>query len=157
EMHRLPANDPRRDELRRYVRVRLMHNVREWWRELPSPRGIAWDWFVRGFAESLQGLAPVFIERAPRLFEAAPLRFVRLVTAGGSELTDLAQLPDASRLQRLELTLGRNPFVPERGLHQAEATALADSPYLKGLTCFRLFSGALSPNVQAILQRRFGS
>jgi uncharacterized protein (TIGR02996 family) len=84
-----------------------------WRRELPQRGGIRWSTeYTRGFVEQFTADSPqAFLQHAPDLFAAAPVRSARILRLTTRE--DLLSLFRSPWLQRLhELDLGRNHLDP---------------------------------------------
>jgi uncharacterized protein (TIGR02996 family) len=128
--------------------------------------------YRRGFIEQVAADGQTFLDHARTLFEAAPVRAVRLRGAG-PVIGPLAMCPYLARLTALELRgsyhdaigpagareLAQSPFVagltaldlPQNNLGAAGAAALAASPFLAAVTSLSLRqNGVRTEGVRAL-------
>jgi uncharacterized protein (TIGR02996 family) len=123
----------------------LAQNEEAWRSALPVLEGVTWEDFSRGFVEAVFVEAPgVFLDQAPVLFAAAPVRRLRIGWVHAEGVSLLARSPCLARIR--ELNLCENP-----GLGRAGVEALAGSPYLDGLTALLLHNNALGDEAVACL------
>ena len=116
---RLPADDPRRTELLDREATLLARHHAPWSEPL---RGVAgWAEFRRGFVETVNVEARIFLRRAEELFHLAPVRQVRFLDIG----SNLGRLMDSPHLARLSA-------VTIYAQHMGEdlTRAAVDSPHL---------------------------
>jgi uncharacterized protein (TIGR02996 family) len=98
---RLDRDDPARLAMAARVRQLLRGHEAEWARPL---RGLADAWtFRRGFAEEVAVDARTFLAHAPALFQAAPVRRLKLLHVGRLRRR-VAACPDLARLRELDLS-----------------------------------------------------
>jgi uncharacterized protein (TIGR02996 family) len=98
--------------------------------------------FRRGFVEEITVEAAMFLDLGERLFDAAPIRLVRLIQAR-SVLGRLFQSPLLSRVRALHLT--------ECKIGNEGAILLADCPHLADLRTLRLGENALDDQAVEVL------
>src|SRR5262249_44457803 len=141
ESERLPAGDPRRDEMRGQAFRILVANEADW--VLPIGEGlIKWSW-CRGFVESVTLTADVFVARAAGLFAWMPIREVRLF-ADQQHAPDLARCPELAHVSTLDFD---PPVIQEfdTTLGDAGLEALLASEHLTRLTALRVGNNKVGP------------
>jgi uncharacterized protein (TIGR02996 family) len=123
----------------------LAHHEAAWRSTLPVLEGVTWADFSRGFVEAVFVTSPgVFLDQAPALFAAAPVRRLRVGWVHAQGARALARSPYLARLR--ELNLCDNPDLGEAGVE-----ALAGSRHLAGLTSLLLYNDALGDEAVACL------
>jgi len=119
---RTAADDPRARDLRDREATLLARYQAPWSDRL---RGMApWTEFRRGFIETVNVEARVFLRRAGELFRLAPVRHVRFLDVG-STLDRLMQSPHIARLSALTIYA--------QHIDERLTRALVESPHLGGL------------------------
>jgi uncharacterized protein (TIGR02996 family) len=138
EIERL-GGGPRRSELLRRARELFDVHQETWRSQLPRLPGVSWVGYSRGFVYRADVHAWKFYRRhAAVLFDAAPIRFLRLHRITASTSRQLAASPHLGRLLGLELI--------EATIGDDGAAALAASPHLAGLRSMAIAAPGLSPN-----------
>jgi uncharacterized protein (TIGR02996 family) len=142
---RLPDDHPERSRLKARESDLLLHHESTWRAALPELEAVTWEDFSRGFVEAVfVQSAEAFLQQAPALFAAAPIRRVRLARIDPPSGRALARSPYLARLT--ELNLGSNTGVCDQCVH-----ALARSPHVANLTALLLHYNPLDNNTIADL------
>jgi poly(ADP-ribose) glycohydrolase ARH3 len=138
---RLPADDPRREELEARERQLFQEHGKRWAGPL---RGLVRKWeFRRGFVEAVTADARHFVRQADSLFRLAPVRQVTLRRAG-PVMDHVAGCPHLARLRCIDFCFSH--------LGLAELWTFLSSPYLNGLRDLRLCGNHLGvAGVRALL------
>jgi uncharacterized protein (TIGR02996 family) len=140
----LPPYDPRRPDLAAEERALLARHGDEWSAPLAGlASGVA---YRRGFVHALNLTARQFFAHADRVFEAVPVRHLRLLDAGRS-LTRVFASPFLTRLNALTV------FAQYLGGPGGLAAALRGAPSLAGLTRLSLGRNRLTDDDVAELVR----
>ena len=118
------------------------------WEDAFAPWGARDPAYRRGFAEGMSLTGRSFIGLGAGLFDAAPLREVRLI-AVNFLMGELARCPHLTRLAVLDLTGNR--------IGDAGAEHLLTCPHLEGLRELHLQGNDLTDGMEARCRRRFGA
>jgi uncharacterized protein (TIGR02996 family) len=140
ELAKLPEDDVRRPGLEDRERSLLRSHEKEW---NPFGRQIRGPEFRRGFAESLNVFAGIFLRRVKHIFGAAPVRELRLGDLGGDRPARLAACPFLERVRSLHLHCRVSPhphsgFSDDLRVRDAGLQAIIASPHLTRLTTLEL-------------------
>jgi uncharacterized protein (TIGR02996 family) len=139
ELARMADDDPRWKRLWTREQELLRQHQVEWQRGLPQLEGVTWRGFQRGFMAAVHvETAEAFAEQAEAIFAAAPIgevRFQRIFNEGAKRI---ALTPQLARIHVLDLEDGN--LIGNSG-----AQALANSPYIAGLTSLKLRGNAVGP------------
>lgn len=139
ELARLAEDDPRARRLRpREQELWHGHEI-EWHNQLPQLEEVIWGAFARGFVAAARiESAEVFAKQAETIFAATPLCEARFHRIFSEDAKRIALTPQLARLHVLDLEDGN--IIGNQG-----AEALANSPYLAGLTVLKLRGNAIGP------------
>jgi uncharacterized protein (TIGR02996 family) len=139
EIARISDDDPRRKRLITRERELLRQYYVAWQRDLPQLEEVTWGGFDRGFVGAVRvESAEAFTHQVDAIFAAAPIgevRFHRIFSDGAKRI---ALTPQLGRIHVLDLEDGNV-------IGTAGAQALADSPYIAGLTSLKLRGNAIGP------------
>jgi uncharacterized protein (TIGR02996 family) len=139
EMARLTKDDPRAKRMVSRERELLAQHYMEWQTDLPQLEEVTWGGFHRGFVGAIRiESAEAFADQAATIFAAAPIREVRFHRVFGEGAKRIALTPQLARIHVLDLEDGNL-------IGNAGAQALANSPYLSGLTSLKLRGNAIGP------------
>jgi uncharacterized protein (TIGR02996 family) len=144
---RLPKGDPARDDLWHRDTRLLLAYARTWRSGLPTPPGLTWGGFVRGFVGSLEMKPGALLRWAGELFEATPLRKVTLNSF--ADVRQFIERPESDRLRELELRVA--------SVRPADVKPLLDAPALAKLTRLAFLVATPPPEAIDALRRRFGT
>lgn len=147
ELARLGEDDPRFRRLTaRGKELEDEHRV-EWQSDLPQFEEIFWGGFHRGFVAAVRvESVETFAEHADAIFAAAPIRELRFHRVFANEAKRIAMTRQLARVQVLDLEDGN--MIGNQG-----AQALANSPYISGLTVLKLRGNAIGPSGASALAR----
>ncbi len=143
----LDRGDPARLDLEEQARDLLAEHEQEWTEDLPAEVD-AWE-FRRGFLEQVSLTGAAFLEFAPQLMAAGPLRAVHL-TLSEEHVAGLAACPDLARVEALDF----GPSGPSTyRLTDRSLQTLLESPHLGRLKSLGLRCQAIGPlGVQTLVQ-----
>src|SRR4051812_49276538 len=126
ELARLPAGDPRREDLLVHERELLKAHGHGWSAEWDGLRGVAWEGFERGFVDSFYvSDVAEFVTSAEHALRAVPIGRLSLRSARTSALRTLVTSPVMAYLPALSVD-GSN-------FGNAGAEVIADAPGVRSL------------------------
>lgn len=139
ELAHINADDPRWKRMQARERELLKLHYVEWQSNLPQLEEVTWGGFHRGFVGTIHvGSAEAFTHQAAAIFSAAPIRELRLQRIFTDGAKRVALTPQLARIRVLDLEDGNT-------IGNAGAQALANSPYIGGLTALKLRGNAIGP------------